>query len=120
MADCETAEDAAGALVTWVKGLLDAGLATHEICVTPETSEVIAALESAGIPTLQLKPRQKDLGQEEPGVRYGTKKRIKGLEFKAVALILGRGTPEATTERFANYVAATRAREHLLVVELMG
>ena len=118
VAACGSLALSAEAIVTWVKGLLDAGLASHEICVTPEASEVISALQAAGIPTLGLKPRQKDPGQEEPGVRYGSKKRIKGLEFKAVALLVPHGPPAAITERFANYVAATRAREHLLVVEV--
>jgi len=74
-------------------------------------------LESAGIPTLELKPRQRDPGQEEQGVRYGTKKRIKGLEFKAVALIKDDSISHSQ-EKYANYVAATRARENLLVVVL--
>lgn len=115
---CGSLAESGHAVAAWVKGLLDAGLGTHEICVVPTEREVISALESAGIPTLELKPRQKDPGQEEPGVRYGTKKRIKGLEFKAVAL-LHEGTGQADSiDRFANYVAATRAREHLLVVGL--
>jgi len=101
-----------------VTGLLEAGLGTHEICVTPGASEVVSALESAGISTLELKPRQKDPGQEESGVRYGTKKRIKGLEFKAVALFHEGSETKDSAERFANYVAATRAREHLLVIRM--
>jgi hypothetical protein len=109
--------ESAQAVATWVKGLLDAGLGTHEICVTPTAPGIIAALESGGIPTLELKPRQKDPGQEEAGVRYGTKKRIKGLEFKAIALLHDHDGDDAGAEQFANYVAATRAREHLLVVK---
>lgn len=115
---CESMNTAGTAVVAWVKGLLDAGLGTHEICVTPTEPDVISALESSGIPTLELKPRQKDPGQEEPGVRYGTKKRIKGLEFKAVALLHRVSAHDDSVDRFANYVAATRAREHLLVVGL--
>jgi mRNA-degrading endonuclease RelE of RelBE toxin-antitoxin system len=117
---CKSMAESGQAVVAWVKGLLDTGLGTHEICVTPTASEVVSALESAGIPTLELKPRQKDPGQEEPGVRYGTKKRIKGLEFKAVALFYGGGGHADSVDRFANYVAATRAREHLLVVGLQS
>ena len=117
---CKSVSESGQAVVAWIKGLLDAGLGTHEICVTPTESEVVSALESAGIPTLELKPRQKDPGQEEPGVRYGTKKRIKGLEFKAVALIHEDAGQADGIDRFANYVAATRAREHLLVVGLQS
>jgi hypothetical protein len=81
---------------------------------------IVAALESAGIATLELKPRQQDPGQEQAGVRYGTKKRIKGLEFKAIALLYDNDNAgdDDSAQRFANYVAATRAREHLLVVKL--
>lgn len=115
---CNSMAESGQAVVAWVKGLLNAGLATHEICVTPTESAVVSALESAGIPTRELKPRQKDPGQEESGVRYGTKKRIKGLEFKAVALLYAPAGQADSIDRFANYVAATRAREHLLVVGL--
>jgi len=119
MINCASRQDAAKAVTTWVKGLLEARLGTHEICITPPDSAVVSALESEGVPTLELKPRQKDPGQEEQGVRYGTKKRIKGLEFRAIALLYsGDGSP-GSGERFANYVAATRAREQLLVVNLL-
>ena len=92
-------------------------LGTHEICVTPANNAILNSLEAAGIPTLELKPRQRDPGQEEQGVRYGTKKRIKGLEFKAVAL-LEDGNSDDKISRFSNYVAATRAREHLLYLKV--
>lgn len=112
--ECNGDGELADAVVTWVQGLMNAGLGSHEICLTPSNEIVLAALEGAGIPTLELKPRQRDPGLEEQGVRYGSKKRIKGLEFKAVALIADIQADEGT-ERYANYVAATRAREHLLV-----
>ncbi|NEX19875.1 UvrD-helicase domain-containing protein [Thiorhodococcus mannitoliphagus] len=107
---------AGGAVVDWVRHLLDCGFGTHEICITPTEGAVINALETAGIPTLELLPRQRDPGQDEPGVRYGTKKRIKGLEFRAVVLLYRDTDAEDARERFANYVAATRARELLLVL----
>ncbi len=112
---CNDMHQASSAVVAWVQGLISHGLGTHEICITPGESTIINALESAGIPTLELKPRQRDPGQEEQGVRYGTKKRIKGLEFKAVALIKDKNS-SGDQDKFANYVAATRARENLLVV----
>lgn len=113
---CADDEEVAKAVVAWVQGLLKNGdLATHEICLTPPNSKVVNALESNGIATVELKARHSDPGQEEVGVRFGTKKRIKGLEFKALA-ILDFSKPEESVGRFENYVAATRAREHLLVV----
>ena len=99
-----------------MKGLIDnAGLGTHEICITPANEAVLSELEKEGIKTLELKPRQRDPGHEEQGVRYGTKKRIKGLEFKAVALI-DEQDKSINSSRFADYVAVTRAREHLLLI----
>ncbi len=118
--NCSSQEEAAEAISIWVKGLIEnTGLGTHEICITPANDAVLSNLENAGIKTLELKPRQKDPGQEEQGIRYGTKKRIKGLEFKAVALIAD-SSYEQKKSRFADYVAATRAREHLLVVYIEG
>jgi mRNA-degrading endonuclease RelE of RelBE toxin-antitoxin system len=110
-------EEAKRALIAWIKGLQNAGLHTHEICFTPTNSELVKALESAGIPTLELRARQVDPGADESGVRYGTKHRIKGLEFRAVALI-SNGPADDATERYANYVAVTRAREKLLVISI--
>ncbi len=42
--------------------------------------------------------------------------RITGLEFKTVALIADLEN-DGGTERYANYVAATRAREQLLIAK---
>jgi superfamily I DNA/RNA helicase len=63
-----------------------------------------------------------DPGEEEPGVRLGTMHRIKGLEFRAVVLVCGdaddpmnRIREAESRERCTRYVAATRAREYLLV-----
>ena len=114
---CSSNEEAATAIVAWAKGLLNAGLGTHEICFTPCNKAVVTELEAANIRTHELKAREIDTGQEEPGIRYGSRQRIKGLEFKAVALILKENDIESI-ERFTNYVAATRAREHLLVIDL--
>ena len=116
--DCKNDEEMADAISTWVEGLINnVGIGTHEICITPANEKVLSNLENKGIKTLELKPRQRDPGLEEQGVRYGTKKRIKGLEFKAVALIT-ESDRNSKTARFADYVASTRAREHLLLVNL--
>ena len=113
---CQNPEQAAQAVVSWTRGLLSSGVASHEICVTPSDKAIINALETDGIPTLELKPRQKDPGHEDPGVRHGSKMRIKGLEFKAVVLLHANDGTHDQRDRFANYVAATRAIKHLLVV----
>jgi superfamily I DNA/RNA helicase len=121
----ETVEDqnqCAEAIVSWVKGLLAVSgdkIKSHEICIVPALPSIISKLHDEGIETLELKARQKDPGKSEPGVRFGTKKRIKGLEFKAVALLLNADTTEKVA-RFEDYVAATRAREHLLVVNIVS
>lgn len=113
---CTNDDEVSSAVVSWVKGLTESGqFKTHEICLTPINSRVITALHSHGFSTVELKARQADPGQEESGVRFGSKKRIKGLEFKAVA-ILDVGDSDNLLDRFENYVAATRAQQQLLVI----
>ena len=120
---CKNEKAEAEAVVAWVQMLRDDyGLATHEICVTPYKSAIRTALSSANIATFELKPREEDPGSDEAGVRMGTMKRIKGLEFRAVVMACA-STDDAMNhldesdirERYERYVAATRAREHLLV-----
>lgn len=106
-----------------MKTLLDKyKLATHEICVTPYKSSIRTALTSSGIATYELKPREEDPESDEAGVRLGTMKRIKGLEFRAVAMAcadpndpMNRLDQADIRDRCERYVSATRAREHLLV-----
>jgi superfamily I DNA/RNA helicase len=97
-------------------------VATHEICVTPYKPAIREALAAAGILTYELKDREEDPGEREPGVRIGSMKRIKGLEFRAVAMACAvRHDPlhdlkhANALSRCERYVAATRAREYLLV-----
>ncbi|QTA83840.1 ATP-dependent DNA helicase [Desulfonema limicola] len=116
---CDNKEDAGKAVLNWVQGLIKSGFGTHEICITPGMPKIINTIESAGIQTFELKPRKKDPGRDDQGIRYGTKKRIKGLEFRAIALVLAEEQKfSESIERFSNYVAATRARENLLVVNV--
>ena len=124
MTDCCVDESAeAEAILGWIKNLKeDYGLATHEICVTPSKTSIRQALSSAGLPTFELKPRERDPGADEPGIRLGTMKRIKGLEFRAVAMACGDASDPMNNlmdaeikKRCERYVAATRAREHLLI-----
>lgn len=124
---CESSDVEAKVVVAWVESLLDAGFATHEICVTPLSQKVQTALGSKGIPTHVLQPRQVDLGSQEPGIRLATMQRIKGLEFRAVAMLcsdandpLNHLSSADTRSKCTRYVAATRAREQLLVSVASG
>lgn len=120
---CKTEKAEADAVVAWVQMLMDErGLGTHEICVTPYKPAVRTALTTANIATYELKPREEDPGASEAGVRMGTMKQIKGLEFRAVAMACSAPTDPlnhlgdaSLQERCERYVAATRAREYLLV-----
>ncbi|MBM4091692.1 MAG: ATP-dependent helicase [Planctomycetes bacterium] len=120
---CKDRKAEAKAVVAWAQMLLkDYGLSTHELCVVPYKPEIRSALSAADIPTYELKPREEDPGSNEPGVRMGTMKRIKGLEFRAVAMACADPTDPMNQlaeaeprDRCERYVAATRAREHLLV-----
>mgnify|MGYP000470208364 CR=1 FL=1 len=112
-------EKASEAIAAWAQGLLaDDQYKSHEICVTPAAQTVMSKLQSAGIQTVELKAKQRDLGQDEAGIRFGTKKRIKGLEFKAVAVILNDAESTDNIHKFEDYVAVTRAREQLLIINI--
>jgi hypothetical protein len=98
------------------------GLETYEICVTPYKPAIRTALTTANIATYELRPREEDPGASEAGIRMGAMKRIKGLEFRAIALACAVPTDpmnhindSTIQDRCERYVAATRAREYLLV-----
>lgn len=120
---CINENEEAKQIANWVKQLIEQdGFADHEICVTPYRKETRTILEAEGIKTYELKPREEDPGAEEPGVRLGTMKRIKGLEFRAIVMACQNQTDAmnnlATSElleRCERYVAATRARERLMI-----
>ena len=120
---CADEKVEATAILEWIKMLQqDYGLSTHEICVTPNKPSIRQAIASAGLPTFELKPREQDPGSDEPGIRMGTMKRIKGLEFRAVAMAcsdeedaMNNLAQADVRQRCERYVAATRAREHLLL-----
>jgi hypothetical protein len=97
-------------------------LATHEICMTPYKPEIRTALTAADIATFELKPREEDPGSNEAGVRMGTMKRIKGLDFRAVAMACADSLDPINHLAYADirdrcepYVTAIRAREYFLV-----
>ena len=120
---CADEKSEAEAIVDWIKMLqLDCGLSTHEICITPNKPSIRQAIASAGLPTKELKPREQDPGSDEPGIRMGTMKRIKGLEFRAVAMacsdesdVINDLSSADVRDRCERYVAATRAVKYLLI-----
>ena len=119
---CADEKEEAKRIASWAKELIQDGFAFHEICVTPYKPAIRTALEAEGVPTFELKPREEDPGPEEPGVRLGTMKRIKGLEFRAIAMgcsnesdAMNKLAEAELLQRCERYVAATRARERLLV-----
>jgi hypothetical protein len=116
---CVDEKKEAEAIVAWIQMLLeDHGFATYD----PYKPTIRTALQSAGIASRELKSREKVPGPLETGIRMGTMKRIKGLEFRAVAMACaGASDPMNDLEEAdiraccERYVAATRAWEHLLV-----
>jgi superfamily I DNA/RNA helicase len=120
---CRDANAEAQAVLGWVRELIAARqLKSHEICVTPYKQLILQTLNRAGNPIYELKDREEDLGEKVPGVRLGSMKRIKGLEFRAVAMAcadqhdpLHHHLHAEALSRCEHYVAATRAREYLLV-----
>ena len=104
-------------IADWASQLIEnEGLGSHEICVAPVRDAVKSALAAKGIGFLELEARRVDPGKAEPGVRLGSIRRIKGLEFKAVAMIIDQSDDHPS--RLERYVAATRARQRLLIIEL--
>ncbi|MBO3460457.1 hypothetical protein G7B40_019820 [Aetokthonos hydrillicola Thurmond2011] len=120
---CTDEKEEAKHIGTWAKQLITQdGFASYEICITPYKPATRNALEAEGISTFELKPREEDPGSEEPGVRLATMKRIKGLEFRAIAMgcttesdAMNNLDTAELLDRCERYVAATRARERLLV-----
>lgn len=120
---CQDEKKEAEVIVNWVKKLMQTyELKDYEICVTPYKTSIRSALAAAGIGTFELKPREEDPGANESGIRLGTMKRIKGLEFRAVAMAcvdsedsMNNLNKADIRDRCERYVAATRAREYLLI-----
>jgi superfamily I DNA/RNA helicase len=122
------------AVAAFVKEALAAGIAPREIGVFTRAPEMLnrarAAVHSAGAEVLELSDRADDPGER---VSIGTMHLAKGLEFKVVAVMacdedalplrsrIDAAADEADledvydTERQLLYVAATRARDRLLV-----
>ncbi len=130
-----TRQEETEALVDRVRGLLDEGLAPHEIGVCARFNLSLDAaeekLKAAGIPVLRVKGQT---AQGTEGVRLATMHAMKGLEFRAVSVLgVGEGAvpfareitqreadalqheADLLRERCLLFVACTRAREALSV-----
>lgn len=106
----------------WVERLhTEHSIEYYAICIVSNDEGVISHLADRKIPFNRIRAKEPDYGSKEPGVRIGTVERIKGLEFRAVCLTgvkqIPEDAPDALHERCKWYVAATRAREYLLVLE---
>jgi hypothetical protein len=132
IAQDEAAETSA--VAAFIRDALAVGIAPREIGVFARAPEKLnrarAAVHSAGAEALELSDRTDDPGER---VSIGTMHLAKGLEFKAVAVMacdedalplrsrIDAAADEAEledvydTERQLLYVAATRARDRLLV-----
>lgn len=128
-----TAEEEGAFLVETVKEILK-HKQPEEICLVARTGKLLTEryqplLKAAKVPSVVLE-KKNDPG--EPGVRLGTMHRVKGLEFPVLLLAAVNsgvvpmrvtsveGDPTARAEheereRSLLFVAATRARDHLVV-----
>jgi superfamily I DNA/RNA helicase len=127
--------DEIDAVARFIEAALADGFAAREIGVFTRSADQLAraraAVEGAGRETLELSDRGDDPGER---ISIGTMHLAKGLEFRAVAVMACDGdalplrsridsaTDEAEledvyeTERHLLYVAATRARDRLIVI----
>jgi hypothetical protein len=102
-------EEAGELIAAWAEELIKKErIGSHEICVTPVHDGVRTALAAREIGYLELQARRVDPGKAEPGVRLGSMRRIKGLEFKAVAMLVDSSADGA--KRLERYVAGAAAR----------
>lgn len=134
MADCESKQAELQALHTQVKSWIDGGVAPEDIAVTARTS---GSLDDVARLFGETSIEHVRLGSglpSGPGVRLGTMHRLKGTEYRAVAMMdmddlnvplqwavtsksadTVQHNADLQRERCTAYVAATRAREFLWV-----
>jgi len=79
--------DETRALAVWLRHLTEEGFAPEQIAVVARTNKILqqrakAAVKQAGLEALEMKD-----GAEGAGVRLATMHRVKGMEFRAVAVI---------------------------------
>jgi len=130
----EFLQEEASFLADYLKELQRSGENLANICLTARTQVLLnqyqTILEGKGVKTVRIQPDQAENRREE-GVRLATMHRVKGLEFDRM-IIAGVGSGQfppkfgasedhlveeerLRMERSLLYVAATRARTHLLV-----
>ncbi len=131
----ETFEKEAAFLGDYLRELSENGESLKDCCVVVRTNSLLKkfqeALEARELSTVLLDPRSPENRRDE-GVRLGTMHRVKGLEFERM-FVAGVGakylplhhlvaSEDATVreegelqERSLLYVAATRARNHLVI-----
>ena len=129
-------EEQSEAVVEYLQGLVQQGTDLRDVCVVARTTHLRnaakEAVEAAGIPSTLIEAHGDD--RQAEGVRIATMHRVKGLEFERVVLVsaneeflplskvMRRATDakeiEATEtrERALIYVAASRAKQELLVL----
>ncbi|MDE0102343.1 MAG: AAA family ATPase [Bryobacterales bacterium] len=132
----ETAEAQFRAVAEYLQGLVQHGTDLRDVCVVARTIKVRDAardaISSAGIPAVAIEAAGDD--RESKGVRVATMHRVKGLEFERVAVVSAnagvlplthaiRGATDdgvleeaEIQERALLYVAASRAKQELLVL----
>lgn len=128
------AEEAAE-IATTLRRWLEEGVPATEICVAARTNQLISSryvplLEAEGIDNVVVRTDPESEARE-PGVRVATMHRMKGLEFRNVMLVGAQGgaipnersvlddevskNQNELMERCLLYVAATRARDELVI-----
>ena len=124
---CKDEAEEAKLIVNWLQKLPkksddNKGFADHEICITPYKEKIVSALKKSGYDIVSLKAHQTDPGEDDPGIRFGDMTRIKGLEYRVIVMAcadekdpLNNLANADVTDKCLRYVAATRARERLLV-----
>ncbi len=124
---CKDENEEAKLIVNWLQKLPkksddNKGFADHEICITPYKEKIVSALKKSGYDIVSLKAHQTDPGEDDPGIRIGDMTRIKGLEYRVMVMAcanerdpLNNLVNADVTDKCLRYVAATRARERLLV-----
>ena len=130
---CGTLQQEVGVLAGRLRSWTEQGLKPEEICVSARSNRQVAdyaaALNADGLPTTVIDTHSEK--RLKPGYRIATMHRLKGLEFRAVALVgVHEGSVPVDLKNYADaaskedhllgerclvYVAATRARDLLLV-----
>ena len=130
----DSEEEERDALVVWLKTAIKNGISEHEIGIFVRSDTEITRAEftvkSAGLPYVVL---GNDVETQSGNVSIGTMHLVKGLEFKAVAVMACDDEVIPSQERIENiaddadlkevyeterhllYVACTRARDRLMV-----